>query len=117
MWKNVVERGRTQMTIWRMRIACLIPKATNKHTHTGFVIFIAFPMQQQLHKHASMLRYMYIACLVLNEMKEMFVQRYMNEDEALIERRIPGISGAIKSKFTNPFSDGRKDKHGSDTRL
>jgi len=22
MWKNIVERGRLQMTIWRMRIAC-----------------------------------------------------------------------------------------------
>ena len=32
MWKNIVERGRPQMTIWRMRIACCIPKATNTHT-------------------------------------------------------------------------------------
>ena len=32
MWKNIVERGRSQMTVWRMRIACLIPKATNTHT-------------------------------------------------------------------------------------
>jgi hypothetical protein len=31
VWKNVVERGRPQMTIWRMRIACWIPKATNTH--------------------------------------------------------------------------------------
>jgi hypothetical protein len=31
-WKNIVERGRPQMTIWRMRVACWIPKATNKHT-------------------------------------------------------------------------------------
>jgi len=22
MWKNIVERGRPHMTIWRMRIAC-----------------------------------------------------------------------------------------------
>jgi hypothetical protein len=29
MWKNIVERGRPQMTIWRMRIACWIPKATH----------------------------------------------------------------------------------------
>ena len=29
MWKNTVERGRSQMAIWRMRIACWIPKATN----------------------------------------------------------------------------------------
>jgi len=26
--KNIVERGRPQMTIWRMRTACWIPKAT-----------------------------------------------------------------------------------------
>jgi hypothetical protein len=32
MWKNIVERGRPQMTIWCMRIACWIPKATNANT-------------------------------------------------------------------------------------
>jgi len=31
MWKNTVERGRPQMTIWCMRIACWITKATNTH--------------------------------------------------------------------------------------
>jgi hypothetical protein len=30
--KNIIERGSPQMTIWRMRIACWIPKATNTHT-------------------------------------------------------------------------------------
>ena len=35
------------MIIWRMRSACWIPKATN--AHTGFVILIAFPLQQWLH--------------------------------------------------------------------
>ena len=34
MFKNIVEWGRPHMTIWRMRIACWIPKATNTHTHT-----------------------------------------------------------------------------------
>jgi hypothetical protein len=33
-WKNFVERGSSQMTIWRMRIPCCITKATNTHTHT-----------------------------------------------------------------------------------
>ena len=47
MWKNLVERGRTQMAIWRMRIACWIPKATN--THSEYVILITFPLQQWLH--------------------------------------------------------------------
>ena len=52
MWKNIVERGRP---LWRMRIACWIPKATD--THSEHVILIAFPLQQRLHERASMLRY------------------------------------------------------------
>ena len=55
MWKNIVERGRPQMTIWHMLIACWIHKATN--THTGRVIFIVFPLQQWQHEHYSMVRY------------------------------------------------------------
>jgi len=31
MWKNNVELVRPLMTVWRMRIACWIPKATNTH--------------------------------------------------------------------------------------
>jgi len=62
MWKNIVERGRPQMTIWRMRIACWITKATN--THTQYVILIALPLQQWLHERTSVSRDIYIACLV-----------------------------------------------------
>jgi len=43
------------MAMWRMRIACWLPKATN--THSGCVILIAFPLQQWLQEHAAMLRY------------------------------------------------------------
>ena len=43
MWKNIVESGRTQMTIWRMRIACWMLRATN--THSQYVTRIAFPRQ------------------------------------------------------------------------
>jgi hypothetical protein len=50
------------MTIWRMRIACWIPKATN--THSQYVILIAFAQQQRLQERTSMLRYTYIACIV-----------------------------------------------------
>jgi len=32
MWKNIVEPSKPQMTIWRLRITCWIPKATNTHT-------------------------------------------------------------------------------------
>jgi len=31
MWKNTVQPDRPQMTIWRMRIASWIPKATNTY--------------------------------------------------------------------------------------
>jgi hypothetical protein len=63
MWKNVVEGERPQMTIWRMRFACWIPKAIN--TFSEYVILIAFPLQQWLQHRASMLRYTYIASLVM----------------------------------------------------
>ena len=33
MWKSIVELGRTQMTVWRMRIACWTTKAARTHTH------------------------------------------------------------------------------------
>jgi len=62
-WENIVEWSKPQMTIWRMRIACSIPKATN--TQSGCVILIAFPLQQWLHERASMFRYTYIASLVM----------------------------------------------------
>jgi hypothetical protein len=46
-----------------MRIACWVSKPTN--THSEYVILIAFPQQQWLHERASILRYTYIACLVM----------------------------------------------------
>jgi len=46
--------------IWRMRIACWIPKATD--THSEYVILMVFPPQKYLREGASMQRYTYIAC-------------------------------------------------------
>jgi len=51
------------MTIWCMHIAYRIPKATN--TYSEYVRLTAFFLEQWLHEHASVLHYMYIACLVL----------------------------------------------------
>jgi hypothetical protein len=62
MWKNIVEVDRPQMTIRSMRIVCWLPDATN--TFTQYVILIALPLQQWLHKCVSLLCYTYIACLV-----------------------------------------------------
>jgi hypothetical protein len=41
------------MTVWRLRIACWIPKATK--THSEYVIIIAFTMQQWLPERALVL--------------------------------------------------------------
>jgi hypothetical protein len=54
-WKNIVERDRSQMTIWRTCFACWTPKFT-KHTLRIFNIY-SFPRQQYLHERPSILRY------------------------------------------------------------
>jgi hypothetical protein len=64
MWKHFVERRRPQMTIWRMRIACYITKATN--TRSKNVIIKTFPLQQWLQVRYSLLRSTHIARLVLS---------------------------------------------------
>jgi hypothetical protein len=59
LWDNVEKFCRagqvTQNTIWRTRIACWIPKATN--THTGCAIIIVFILQHWSHERSSILRY------------------------------------------------------------
>ena len=62
MWKNNVQWDRPQMTIWRMRIAFCIHKATD--THSEYVILIRLPLQQWLHERVSMLRYTYTVRLL-----------------------------------------------------
>jgi hypothetical protein len=65
MCKNIVERDRPQMTIWRICVAGCIRKA--KNTNSEYVIIIAFPLQQWLHVGAFMLYYKFIAwsCLLM----------------------------------------------------
>jgi hypothetical protein len=55
--ESIVDPGRLHVTMWRMRVACWITKATN--TQLGYVILIVFPLQHWLNERASMLRYMY----------------------------------------------------------
>jgi hypothetical protein len=40
MWKNIVDPGREHMTIWRMRMAYWISKATN--TYSEYVVLVTF---------------------------------------------------------------------------
>jgi len=67
MWKNTVEPGRPQITIWCIHIACWIPEVTN--THSVYVTLFDFLLKKWLHKCASILCYMYIACVVCFEWK------------------------------------------------
>ena len=60
MWKNIVERDRSQMTIWRMRIAFWVPNATN--THSVCVTLIDCPLQQWLHESTSVLQVHCLSC-------------------------------------------------------
>jgi len=51
------------MTIWHMRTACWVTKA--KDTRSEYVVLTAFLPQQWLRERALVLRYTYIAYLVL----------------------------------------------------
>ena len=93
MWKNMVERGRPHVTVWRMRVVCWIPKDTS--TQSKYVILIAFPLQQLLYERASVLRYTYIACLVTIII--------IHETLFVFSRRHPGVLSAV----TRDASDRR----------
>jgi hypothetical protein len=54
-----MEPDRPQMTMWRIRVACWMPKAID--TPSEYVILMAFNLQQWLHERASLLRFTYIA--------------------------------------------------------
>jgi len=64
-WKNNVEPDMPQMTLWRMRTACWITKATN--TYSDYVILVAFSLQQWLQERDSMLYFTYIPFLVIDK--------------------------------------------------
>ena len=44
MWKNIVEADRAQMTIWHMRIACWISKATDTHFSSLLLLGAQLPL-------------------------------------------------------------------------
>ena len=66
MWKNIVELGRPQTTIWRMRILCRIPKATN--TNSQYVTIFAVPLYQRLQDRISTSRRTHTACTVVTSL-------------------------------------------------
>ena len=61
IWKNTAVPDKPHMTIWCMCVSCCTPKTT--HTHSEYVMLIAFPLQQWLHQQASIFLHTYIVCL------------------------------------------------------
>jgi len=66
LWKNMVTARQftDDNVVWHMRFACWITKITD--TPSEYVILIAFPQQQSLCEHVSVLHYSYIVSLVYN---------------------------------------------------
>ena len=61
--KNIVERSRPQMTIWRMHIACWIPRATD--AHSSCVIIHCFPTTTVVAQiHLSVMLYIHLPLLL-----------------------------------------------------
>ena len=67
MWANIVEQDRPQMTIWRMRIACWIPKVTD--TLSQYVTLIAFQWQQWFREGASIRSHVHCLCVFFFALK------------------------------------------------
>ena len=63
-WKNIVEPDRSQMKIWLMQIVCWTLKA--RSTHSEYVIIIALPLQLWSQARTLMLRYTFIARLLIH---------------------------------------------------
>jgi hypothetical protein len=70
----MVESGKLQMTIWRMRIACWIPKVTNEHSE--YVIHIVFLLQQWLQESSSTLGYSTL-CVLFPDRSTLFATGYV----------------------------------------
>jgi len=66
-WRNIVERGRPWMAIWRMCIACWITKATDTRSQCVIHVLIAFLLLQWLHECPSILPYTHItlSCFII----------------------------------------------------
>ena len=66
LWKNMVtaRQATDDNIIWHMQFACWITRIIDAHSE--YVILIAFPQQQSLCEHVSVLHYLYIVSLVYN---------------------------------------------------
>ena len=101
------------MTIWRTRITCWIPKATN--THSDYIILISFLLQQWLHERTSVSHSRYIACFVyILQLFSPYMDSYSYREGfpvhvAVIAENCPheAVEGYLETttaSYINPFS-------------
>jgi hypothetical protein len=77
MWKNIVQAGRLQMTVWHMRIVRWMHKASNAHSE--YVMLIAFPLKQWLHERVSMSHVIHCLSCFKCQQKRTFVWNIVTE--------------------------------------
>ena len=97
--ENAAVRDRPQMTIIRyMRIARWKTKATD--TDTQYLMFIAFPRQQQSRERAPMLHKKYTACLVNPDMDSSRLSLLLTYYFLYSPRHNSGICHIVGHRFT-----------------
>jgi hypothetical protein len=60
MWKNNVERCGSQMSIWRMCIACWVPKATHRHAIYNTYCFSAATVVAKTRLNVALVRTLHV---------------------------------------------------------
>jgi hypothetical protein len=85
------------MTIWRMRITCRIPKATN--TLSEYVILIAFLLHQYLHNRASSLHC--LSCSLLSKVKSSHKRGRYKDVETIMKK----VAAEINAVPLDAFDD------------
>jgi hypothetical protein len=66
VWRNIVRPVKQQLTLWRLRIACWIPGATNTHWEYIIPLFLSTATVIARKRLIITSRVACIACLVLN---------------------------------------------------
>ena len=123
MWENTVEPDWSQITIWRMRMACGTFKTTNTHTHTprtwNSCTLLLFHCNSGCTNGALVLSHTYIACLVTS--LKIFVLT-LNQSRLCLElrsswtiRRIDWLIVIDNSKDRSAFIDNVDNKRTSFT--
>jgi hypothetical protein len=104
LWDNVEKyctagQATDDSMIWRMHTAWWIPNCTNLHSE--YVILVAFPLEQRLHKGASVLRHTYVACLVDVRYEAAYGRKNTNKKSCSVRSMNPRM---VKQRYSSTHS-------------